>query len=390
MNINVWLLFFCQALVNASSIGQVAMSALLGHAMAPDKALATLPYALQMASTMAASIPAGMIFARLGRKPGFYLGAAGSLVGCGLYAWGVMRGDFLIYCLGSIPTGLGFGIGQHYRFAAAEVADSEARPRAIGLVMAGGVLAAILGPELVERTKDLTPPLLFLGTYLALAILPLTVATLLVFVRLPPAPARVVSPTPIAEIIARPTFVTAAVAGLVGYGSMNLIMASTPLQMMLCGFGVNDSIDVIRLHAICMFAPGFFTGRLIQRFGAHRIIVVGGALTILCAGLSLRGSSFYDFVLALCVLGVGWNFMFVGATTLLSTAHSAIERVRAQAANDFIVFGTVAMTSFTSGALHAEAGWLALNAAVIPPVLVALSLVLWHRARHGRRSALAV
>ena len=389
MNVNVWLLFFCQALVNASSIGQVAMSALLGHAMAPNAGLATLPYALQMASTMAASIPAGIIFARLGRKPGFYLGAAGSLVGCGIYALGVLKGDFLLYCLGSIPTGLGFGIGQHYRFAAAEVADTAARPRAIGLVMAGGVLAATLGPELVERTKDLTPPLLFLGTYLSLAALPVLVATLLTFVKMPPAPVRVVSPTPIAEIIARPTFVTAAVAGLVGYGSMNLIMASTPLQMMMCGFGVNDSIDVIRLHALCMFAPGFFTGRLIQRFGAHRIICVGGALTILCATLSLAGSSFTDFVVALCILGVGWNFMFVGATSLLSTSHNAQERVRAQAANDFIVFGTVAMTSFTSGALHAGAGWFVLNAAVVPPVLVALSLVLWHRARHGRRASLA-
>ncbi len=389
MNVNVWLLFFCQALVNASSIGQVAMSALLGHALAPSTSLATLPYALQMASTMAASIPAGIIFSRLGRKPGFYLGAAGSLLGCGVYALGVLKGDFLLYCLGSIPTGLGFGIGQHYRFAAAEVADPAARPRAIGLVMAGGVLAATLGPELVERTKDLTPPLLFLGTYLSLAILPMLVSVLLVFVRMPPAPARVASPTPISEIIARPTFVTAAVAGLVGYGSMNLIMASTPLQMMLCGFGVNDSIDVIRLHALCMFAPGFFTGRLIQRFGAHRIICVGGALTILCAGLSLAGSSFTDFVVALCILGLGWNFMFVGATSLLSTSHNAQERVRAQAANDFIVFGTVAMTSFTSGALHAGAGWVTLNATVIPPVLVALTLVLWHRARHGRRPALA-
>ena len=389
MNVNVWLLFFCQALVNASSIGQVAMSALLGHEMAPHPGLATLPYALQMAATMAASIPAGMIFSRFGRKPGFYLGAAGSLVGCGIYALGVLRGDFVLYCLGAIPTGVGFGIGQHYRFAAAEVADVAARPRAIGLVMAGGVLAATLGPELVERTQGLTPPLLFLGTYLSLAILPVLVALLLVFARMPPAPARVVSPTPLGEIMARPTFVVAAVAGLVGYGSMNLIMASTPLQMMMCGFGVNDSIDVIRLHAICMFAPGFFTGRLIQRFGAHRIICVGGALTILCAGLSLIGSSFTDFVVALSILGLGWNFMFVGATSLLSTAHNAQGRVRAQAANDFIVFGTVACTSFTSGALHEGAGWVALNAAVVPPVLVALALVLWHRARHARRPVFA-
>ena len=387
MNINVWLLFACQALVNASTIGQVAMVALIGHNLAPTPALTTLPYALQMLATMAASIPAGIIFARLGRKPGFYLGAAGSLLGCVLYAIGLVQGNFLLYCLGSIPTGVGFGIGQHYRFAAAEVAEPAARPRAIGLVMAGGVLAAVFGPELVERTKDLTPPLLFLGTYAALGVLPCIVAALLSFARLPPAPARVVSPTPIAELIARPAFVTAAVAGLVGYGSMNLIMASTPLQMMLCGFAVNDSIDVIRLHAICMFAPGFITGRVIQRFGAHRVIAMGGMLTIGCAALSLAGSAYLNFVVALCILGVGWNFMFVGATTLLSTSHSAVERVRAQAANDFIVFGTVALTAFTSGAVHAEAGWVVLNAAVVPPVLVAVALVLWHRVRVRRPAA---
>ena len=386
MNVNVWLLFACQALVNASTIGQVAMVALIGHQLAPTPALTTLPYALQMAATMAASIPAGIIFSRLGRRPGFYLGAAGSLLGCVLYAIGLVKGSFLLYCLGSIPTGVGFGIGQHYRFAAAEVAQPAARPRAIGLVMAGGVLAAIFGPELVERTKDLTPPLLFLGTYAALGVLPCIVAVLLAFARMPPAPARVASPTPIATLIARPTFVTAAVAGLVGYGSMNLIMASTPLQMMLCGFGVDDSIDVIRLHAVCMFAPGFVTGRVIQRFGVHRVICAGGVLTIGCAALSLAGSAYVNFVVALCILGVGWNFMFVGATTLLASSHTAVERVRAQAANDFIVFGTVAVTAFTSGALHAGAGWITLNGAVIPPVLVAVGLVLWHRT-HARRLA---
>ncbi|MCW3473953.1 MFS transporter [Limobrevibacterium gyesilva] len=384
MNANVWLLFICQALVNASSISQVSISALVGHSLAADKTLATLPYALQMAATMAASIPAGIIFSRLGRKAGFYLGTVGMLVGTATFGLGVLQGDFLIYCLGAIPTGLGFGIGQHYRFAAAEVAAPNARSRAIALVMAGGVVSAILGPELVKHTKEMVSPLLFLGTYVAMSLLPVIGMVLLAVVKLPPPPPRNASPTPLRVIIARPAFVVAAVAGLVSYGAMNLIMAATPLEMMLCGYGVNDSTDVIRAHAIAMFAPGFVTGRLIQKFGAHRVICLGGLLTISCAALSLTGSAYMTFVTALMLLGLGWNLMFVGATTLLATAHDAQERVRAQAANDFIVFGTVAITSFSSGALHSSSGWVAVNATVVPPVLIALGLVLWHQTRRAR------
>jgi MFS family permease len=189
--------------------------------------------------------------------------------------------------------------------------------------------------------------------------------------------------------MARPGFVVAAVAGLVGYGTMNLIMAATPLQMMLCGFGVDSSTDVIRAHALAMFAPGFVTGRLIQRFGAHRVIVAGGVLSIGCASMSVLAPTLVHFMLALATLGLGWNFMFVGATALLSTAHDANERVRAQAANDFIVFTTVTITAFTSGWMHNHSGWVAVNVTVIPFVLVAMGLVLWHRGWASRRVVVA-
>jgi predicted MFS family arabinose efflux permease len=361
------------------------MSALIGHTLAEDKALSTLPYALQMFGTMAASIPAGIIFARLGRKAGFLLGAASALVGTVLFFIGVLQGSFLFYTLGAIPMGIGFGIGQHYRFAAAEVAPPAARPRAIALVMAGGVLSALLGAELVKHTKDALGPVLFLGTYAALALLPLISMALIAIVKLPPPPARTgVSPTPLKEIMARPAFVTAVIAGLVGYGTMNLIMASTPLQMMLCGFSVNDSTDVIRAHAFFMFAPGFITGRLIQRIGVHRVIAIGGVLSIACASMSVLAPTQVNFTVALALLGIGWNFMFVGATTLLSTAHDARERVRAQAANDFIVFTTVTLTAFTSGWLHSSQGWVTVNLTVIPAVIVACGLVLWHRRQATR------
>lgn len=385
MNRNVWLLFGCQALMNAIMSGQVVMASLIGNSLAVDKTLNTLPMAIQMAATMAASIPAGIIFSRLGRKPGFLLGAVCALGGSLTFALGVYRGDFLIYCLGAIPGGLGFGISQHLRFAAAELAEPAARPRAIALVMAGGVLAAVIGPEIVKRTNDLLPPFTFLGTYLSLTVLPVLVTLLLAVVELPPAPPRHAVPVTFGVILRRPTFVVAVIAGMVAYGSMNLVMASTPLEMMQCGFGIASSADVIRAHSISMFLPGFVTGRLIQAFGAHSIICTGAVLTVGCAVANwVLGPLYGAFFLALMLLGLGWNFMFVGATALLSTAYEPHERVKAQAANDFIVFGTVACTAFASGAVHANAGWIALNASIVPPVLAAAALVLWHRTGRSR------
>jgi MFS family permease len=379
MNRNVWLLFCCLALMNSVTAGQTVMSALIGHALAVDKALNTLPMAIQMTATMAASIPAGIVFARLGRKPGFLLGCAGSLLGSLIFALGVWRGNFEIYCVGAAFAGLGFGISQHLRFAAAEVAASDARARAVSLVMTGGILAAIFGPEIVKRTNMLLPPMTFLATYLCLTILPIVCATLLLFVRLPPATRRVTEPVPFRAIIARPSFLTAVVSSMVGYGTMNLVMASTPLQMLFCGFGVNSSADVIRAHSIAMFLPGFVTGRLINRFGVHPIICVGAVLTTLCVATNLSFPEVIPtFMVALVLLGVGWNFMFVGGTTLLATAHDPHERVRVQTTNDFIVFGTVACTAFTSGAVEAIGGWQALNLMVLPPTLIAAGLVIWH------------
>ncbi|MGK7869333.1 MFS transporter [Falsiroseomonas sp. E2-1-a20] len=379
MKRDVRLLFFCQALMNASVVGQVAMGALVGYSLASDKSLATLPLALQMVATMAASIPAGIIFARLGRRVGFFVGAAGSFIGALTFALGIWMGDFWVYSAGAIPAGIGFGIAQHYRFAAAEVASPAYRPRAISLVMAGGVLAAIFGPELVKHSKDMFAPFLFLGTYLLLALLPIICAVLLTMVRLPPAPPRPKVATPVFEIIRRPAFLAAAGTAAMAYGTMNLLMTSTPLEMMACGFGVGASATVIQAHAVAMFGPGFFTGRLIARWGARRIIAAGVGLNVLCTGVAIHGETFGHFVVALVLLGLGWNFMFVGATTLLGEAHSTEERVRAQTANDFIVFGTVACTALASGAVHAQAGWVVLNLLVLPALVLALGLTLWMR-----------
>jgi MFS family permease len=379
MRRQVWLLFFCSALTQASTVGQAVMAALIGHSLAEDKALSTLPVAIQMTASMAASIPAGMVFARLGRRAGFLLGAAAALLGSLTFAAGVWSGSFALYCLGAVPAGLGFGIGQHYRFAVAEVATPNYRPRAISLVMTGGVLSAALGPEIVKHTRDMVVPHLFLGTYLTLALLPVACMALLTFTRLPPPPPRSAGGAPVREIIARPAFVAAAATGLVAFGTMNLIMTSTPVEMMLCGFGIGASATVIQAHAVAMYGPGFFTGRLISRYGTARIATVGAALSALCVLVGLQGQGFWHFAVALALLGVGWNFMFVGATTMLSTAHDPVERVRAQAANDLIVFGTVACTAFLSGAVHTGGGWAALNLSILPPLAVAVGLLAWQR-----------
>jgi MFS family permease len=384
MNKNVWLLFACQALMNAVMSGQTVMASLVGYKLS-GTALNTLPMAIQMIAVMSASLVAGYVFPRFGRRSGFWLGCAIMMCGSLTFALGIYSGNFVIYCVGAIPAGLGFGISQHLRFAAAEVADSHARARAISLVLAGGVLAAIVGPEMVKRTNALIPDYVFLATYLYLPILPIITAVLLNFVEVPPAQPRTGISVPFRTIFARPDFVTAVVSSLVGYGTMNLVMASTPLQMLLCGFGVAASADVIRAHSIAMFSPGFVTGRLIQTFGVHRIIMVGGLLTLACVAVNLyEPPLFWTFMVALALLGVGWNFMFVGGTTLLTTAYSAEERVRVQATHDFIVFGGVALTALTSGAVQATRGWDALNLTVVPPVLIALAVVGWHWVARSR------
>jgi MFS family permease len=388
MNRNVWLLFSCQALMNAVMSGQVIMASLIGHQLAGNSGWNTLPMAIQQIGVMAASIPAGIVFARYGRRIGFWMGCAIALGGSLTFAAGVYTQNFPLYCFAALPAGIGFGVSQHLRFAAAEVASLDARPRAISLVLAGGVLAAIVGPEMVKRTNGLIPDYRFLATYLYLPLLPLVTATLLFFTRLPPAPPRVVVPVPFRSIFARPTFVTAVVASTVGYGTMNLVMASTPLQMLMCGFGVGASADVIRAHSVAMFLPGFITGRLIQRFGVHRIISVGALLTAGCVVVNLHFAPYFGtFMVALALLGVGWNFMFVGGSTMLSTTYAPEERVRVQATHDFIVFGSVACTALASGAIHMTYGWDALNLTLVPPLVVVLGVVVWHWIARSRIAA---
>jgi len=374
----VWLLFLAQALNQSAMTGQVAMAALIGHALAEDKAFATLPMAVQMLATMSVSIPGAVIFGRLGRYAGFIAGAASLLIAMGLFFAALWIGSFWLFLLGCVFSGAGFGIAMYYRFAAAEVADPAFRPKAISLVMAGGVVGAFLGPSVVKLTKDLFAPVLFAGTYLAFAAIPILTALLVAAMRLPPAPhVPGAAPVRLGSILRRPGVFVAILCAVVGWDTMNLLMAVTPLEMMLCGFSVSDSTTIIQWHAAAMFAPSFLTGHLITRFGVLRVIGAGAVLTGLCAAVALSGASFAHFWVALVLLGVGWNFMFVGATALLTASHTPAERTKAQAANDVIVFGSVTITSLASGAMHHLFGWAVLNLAVIPALIVALLALAW-------------
>lgn len=369
---NVALLVLCMGAVQTVTVAQVAMAALIGHSLAIDKTLATLPVAVWMLGTMASSIPAALIFRRLGRRAGFVAGTLSAVLGCALMALAVWRADFWLYTAAALPFGLGFGISQHYRFAAAEVADTRFRAKAVSYVMMGGVVAAILGPEIVRQTKDFSGPVLFMGSYAVLGLLLALNLVVLSIVELPPPPPRAAGTgRPLRKIIRHKRFLAAAIGAASGYGAMNLIMTSTPIEMMLCGFGVNDSARVIQWHAVAMFAPSFFTGSLITRFGASRVIVAGAALTALCSLVGLHGASFPHFVVALVFLGLGWNFMFVGGTSLQVDGWSAAERPKAQALNDLIVFGTTTATAFGSGAAHHAFGWAAINIGILLPLALA-------------------
>jgi MFS family permease len=377
---NVWLLVACMGTIQTLATAQVSMASLIGHSLAEDKALATLPIAIWMTGSLASSVPAALIFRRFGRKPGFVAGTLAAMLGCLGMALAVWRADFTLYCAAALPYGLGFGISQHYRFAAAEVADLSFRSRAVSYVMLGGVLAAVAGPEIVRQTKDWLAPVLFLASYFALVLVLLVPLALLAIVQLPPPPPRAAGTgRPIGEIIANRKFIAAAGASAAAYGAMNLVMTSTPLEMMLCGFTVNDSARVIQYHALAMFGPSFITGSLIARFGHARMIVAGALLILACAVVGVAGKDFLHFVAALMLLGLGWNFMFVAGSALQAEAWAPAERPKAQALNDLIVFSTVTLTAFGSGAAHDTVGWAAVTFGMLPAVLgaaVAVPLLL--------------
>lgn len=386
---NVAVLAVCQALSMSGSVMVFAVVALAGKMLAPSSELATLPLGIQFAAMMAATVPASLVMGRLGRRVGFTIGQVFGLLGALAAAGALMAGDFRLFCAAAVPIGMHNAWFQYLRFAAADTASPEFRPRAISYVLAGGVVAGLLGPELAKRTADLLAPATFAGAYLALAGLCVLNIAALQAVRIPRPAAQGGRDTgrPVAAILRQPVFAVAALSAMVGYGVMNLVMVATPLAMVGCGFAFGDSAEVIRWHVLGMFVPSFFTGNLIRRFGVRRVIAGGALLLLASLAVNLAGVAYANFLAGLLMLGVGWNFMFIGGTTLLAEAHRPEERAKAQAANDLLVFSTTALTSFASGAVQTALGWQAVNALSLLPVAAALGAVLWLARRPARALA---
>ncbi len=385
---NVFILSAGQALALSGATLVMAVSALAGTVLAPKPWMVTLPLAMMFLATMFSTIPASLLMGRIGRRPGFMIGQSIGLVGALVACWALLQGLFWGFVAGSILIGVHNAFWQYFRFAAADAADEGFRPRAIAYVMAGGLVAAILGPELAKATRTMLDPVPFAGSFLAVAVLTLLSMGLLSFLRIPgPGPKAdrpKTSGRPLAEIMRQPRFKVAVLSAMIGYGVMNLVMVATPLAMVACSFEFSDAAFVIQWHVVGMFLPSFFTGNLIKRFGVLPIILTGALLNVAAMATNLAGQDLHNFWFGLVLLGLGWNFMFIGGTTLLTETYRPEERSKTQAANDFMVFTTVAASSFLSGAVQDAAGWDAINAAMSVPILLAFAAVVWLMVRERR------
>lgn len=388
---NVFLLAICQAFFMCTQTMAIATTPLAGYAMlGSDKSLATLPLVLAHIGIMLATIPASLLMARIGRRGGFSIGAVISIsAGC-VSVYAVYQQSFALLCAGSLLQGISAGFAFYYRFAAADSADPAFRPQAISLVLAGGVLAGILGPETAKHAATWFEPVLFAGVYAASAIYAGVILVCVQGLRIArlSRSERTNSGRPMSVIIRQPTYVVAVMSSMFGYAVMTIVMSVTPLAMLACNFEFQDSATVIQAHVVAMFLPSFFTGKLIQRYGALPIIAAGAVIQAGCAAVNLAGVEFMNFFIANILVGVGWNFTFVGGSTLLTRTYRPEERAKVQASHDFLVYATTATAAGVSGVLQAQAGWTVVNVAAVPLMVLVVGAALW-LLRHERRATTA-
>jgi MFS family permease len=379
MNRSLWLLALCQGLFLTNNVTFIAINGLVGLSMAPYGWMATLPVMGYVVGGALATPLVAATQARFGRKVSFQIGLGIAVLSALAGAWAVAHHQFWGLVAATVVAGYYSANGQLYRFAAAELATPAFRKKAVSLVLAGGLIGAIAGPNLAARTRALTD-VPFAGAYLVLAGVGLLAMLLMARVHFPPSAAPAPDAgkgRPLREIARQPAFLVACLSAAMGYGVMNLLMAATPLAMQQCGLGFDDVALVLEWHVIGMFAPGFFTGHLIKRFGTLSVMTAGVALNFLCVAIALSGLELHQFMAALFLLGVGWNFLFTGSTTLALTAYRPEEKDKAQAAINFAVFAVMALSSLASGALVVTRGWTWLNAGSIPPLLLTASALLW-------------
>ena len=375
---DVALLALCQALFLTATSAVIVAAPLVGYGLADTKALATLPIGVQMLMMMTATVPASLLMKRIGRREGFTVGAGIGLAGALIAFWGVMNADFVLFCLGTALIGIFNGFAQFYRYAAADAASETFKSRAISLVLAGGVIASV-GPLLADWSRELFAPVAFAGIFVAVAALYVLTLVVLRFITIPPPneEERSTAGRPLFAIMRQPTFIIAVLGSVVGFAMMSLLMTAIPLAMHVCGFGFSDSAQTIQWHVLGMFAPSFFTGHLIKRFGTMTVMAAGALLIGLCALANLEGIALVNFQIGAILLGVGWNFLFTGGTTLVTELHSPAEKAKTQAAHDFVVFGGVAAAALLSGVVHETVGWQTMNYAVLPFLAAVLVGLAW-------------
>ena len=379
MNKNLWLLAAAQGLFLTNNVVFIAINGLVGLSLAPLGWMATLPVMGYVLGGALATPLVARTQSAFGRKISFQIGLLVALGSALLCAYAAFDKNFWLLVAATVIAGYYSANGQLYRFAAAELSAVDYREKAVSLVLAGGLVGAVLGPNLASRTRTwFEVP--FAGAYLALAVVALLGVVVISFMRFPPLPPRLSkadSGRPLSVIMRQPVFIVATAAAALSYGVMNLLMAATPLAMQVCGFPFDDAALVLEWHVIGMFAPGFFTGHLIKRFGVLPIMGVGVVLNLVCISIALSGVDLHQFLIALFLLGVGWNFLFTGSTTLSLQSYRPEEKDRAQAAINFCVFAVMAVTSFASGALVTTQGWQLLNLGSLIPVVLTGGAVAW-------------
>ena len=389
MNKNLWLLAICQGLFLTNNVTFIAINGLVGLSLAPLGWMATLPV---MGYVVGGALSTGLVAktqTRFGRKTSFQLGLLVAFLSALLCAYAAFEKNFWLLVLATVVAGYYNANAQLYRFAAAELADASSREKAVSLVMAGGLIGAVLGPNMAAQTRGMMS-VPFAGAYFALAGVALLAMGIMAFLNFPQPPVKSAASggRPLGEIMRQPLFIVAAACGALGYGVMNLLMAATPIAMQQCQLPFSDIALVLEWHVIGMFAPGFFTGHLIKRFGALPIMGVGVVLNALCIAIALSGVDLHQFLAALFLLGVGWNFLFTGSTTLSLQTYTPQEKDRAQGALNFFVFATLAVSSFASGVLVTTRGWALLNYGSMVPVALIGSALLWLMLR-GRSARVA-
>ncbi|MEO0913994.1 MAG: MFS transporter [Pseudomonadota bacterium] len=382
---NVAVLVAAQAILGAQMPISFVLGGLSGQFLASNPAWATLPISLIVFGSMVTAPFLSSFMQTHGRRAGFIVGALGGALGGLLSVIGLLQGSFTLFLIGSLFTGVYMSAQAFYRFAATDTASEAFQPKAISYVMAGGLLSAIIGPQLVKLTGGLTDPIPFAGGYVAIVALNVFGAFVFAFLDIPK-PAAPAEGAPAGrsrmELLKTPRIVVAMICAMVSYSLMNLVMTSTPLAVVGCGFTTNNAADIVSAHVLAMFAPSFFTGHLIARFGVERIVATGLIILGAAGVVALTGVELGHFYVTLVLLGLGWNFGFIGATTMLAAAHAPEERGRVQGMNDFAVFGMVTIASLSSGVLmnsgaSAEAGWTAVNIAMIPFLMLAGGALVW-------------